>query len=145
MGLSTPLHPDGCGRLHGGAGRPAAAAPVGAAERAVEVEDEALDLVTFYARNLGGAGAARRRTTRRCCAARRCSTRPAAPPATRRSSSRTGWRTGPSRRFQLIWPYTDLLLHDMGEGLADDRPEGVRHGDRVAHRAALGHRADRDR
>ncbi|MCA0043281.1 di-heme oxidoreductase family protein [Celeribacter litoreus] len=26
--------------------------------------------------------------------------------------------------FQLIWPYTDLLLHDMGEGLADNRPEG---------------------
>ncbi len=25
---------------------------------------------------------------------------------------------------QLIWPYTDLLLHDMGEGLADNRPEG---------------------
>ncbi|MEL6220393.1 MAG: di-heme oxidoredictase family protein, partial [Pseudomonadota bacterium] len=24
----------------------------------------------------------------------------------------------------LIWPYTDLLLHDMGEGLADNRPEG---------------------
>ncbi len=22
-------------------------------------------------------------------------------------------------KFQLIWPYTDLLLHDMGEGLAD--------------------------
>ena len=26
--------------------------------------------------------------------------------------------------FQLIWPYTDMLLHDMGEGLADHRPEG---------------------
>ena len=26
--------------------------------------------------------------------------------------------------FQLIWPYTDLLLHDMGEGLADHRPRG---------------------
>ncbi len=26
--------------------------------------------------------------------------------------------------FQLIWPYSDLLLHDMGEGLADHRPEG---------------------
>lgn len=26
--------------------------------------------------------------------------------------------------FQLIWPYTDLLLHDMGEGLADGRPVG---------------------
>ncbi len=25
-------------------------------------------------------------------------------------------------RDQLIWPYTDLLLHDMGPGLADDRP-----------------------
>jgi CxxC motif-containing protein (DUF1111 family) len=24
----------------------------------------------------------------------------------------------------LIWPYTDLLLHDMGDGLADGRPEG---------------------
>lgn len=25
---------------------------------------------------------------------------------------------------QQIWPYTDLLLHDLGEGLADHRPEG---------------------
>jgi len=30
----------------------------------------------------------------------------------------------PEHRFQLIWPYTDLLLHDMGEGLADHRPAG---------------------
>jgi CxxC motif-containing protein (DUF1111 family) len=29
---------------------------------------------------------------------------------------------------QLIWPYTDLLLHDMGDGLADGRPEGVADG-----------------
>jgi CxxC motif-containing protein (DUF1111 family) len=28
------------------------------------------------------------------------------------------------QRFQLIWPYSDFLLHDMGEGLADNRPEG---------------------
>ena len=35
-------------------------------------------------------------------------------------------RSGPTKalQFQLIWPYTDLLLHDMGEGLADNRPEG---------------------
>jgi len=26
---------------------------------------------------------------------------------------------GEEQRLQLIWPYTDLLLHDMGEGLAD--------------------------
>ena len=30
----------------------------------------------------------------------------------------------PAHRFQLIWPYTDLLLHDMGEGLADNRAVG---------------------
>ena len=27
-------------------------------------------------------------------------------------------------KFQLIWPYTDLLLHDMGEKLADKNLEG---------------------
>ena len=34
----------------------------------------------------------------------------------------------PAHRFQLIWPYSDLLLHDMGEGLADHRPEGQASG-----------------
>ncbi len=29
---------------------------------------------------------------------------------------------------QKIWPYTDLLLHDMGEGLADNRPEKEANG-----------------
>jgi CxxC motif-containing protein (DUF1111 family) len=29
---------------------------------------------------------------------------------------------------QTIFPYTDLLLHDMGEGLADHRPEGEASG-----------------
>ena len=27
-----------------------------------------------------------------------------------------------------IWPYTDLLLHDMGDGLADGRAEGLATG-----------------
>lgn len=30
----------------------------------------------------------------------------------------------PEHRYQLIWPYTDLLLHDMGEGLADGAGDG---------------------
>ncbi len=34
----------------------------------------------------------------------------------------------PQLSNQRIWPYTDLLLHDMGEGLADNRPEGVADG-----------------
>lgn len=40
-------------------------------------------------------------------------------------------RTDATRKehsHQLIWPYTDLLLHDMGDGLADNRPEGVASG-----------------
>ena len=31
-------------------------------------------------------------------------------------------------RNQTIFPYTDLLLHDMGPGLADDRPDGEASG-----------------
>ena len=30
----------------------------------------------------------------------------------------------PEHGFQLVWPYSDFLLHDMGEALADHRPEG---------------------
>ena len=31
-------------------------------------------------------------------------------------------------RGQTIYPYTDLLLHDMGDGLADGRPDGLATG-----------------
>ncbi|HID45202.1 MAG TPA: c-type cytochrome, partial [Chromatiaceae bacterium] len=46
---------------------------------------------------------------------------------------RPGYRTGiiagqPEQSSQLIWPYTDLLLHDMGDALADHRPEGQANG-----------------
>ena len=34
----------------------------------------------------------------------------------------------PHLSHQLIWPYTDLLLHDMGDGLADHRPDGEASG-----------------
>ncbi|WP_417515402.1 di-heme oxidoredictase family protein [Minwuia sp.] len=42
---------------------------------------------------------------------------------TPKHATRSDW---PDRALagQLIWPYTDLLLHDMGEGLADNRPDG---------------------
>ncbi|GAB4582018.1 MAG: di-heme oxidoredictase family protein [Anaerolineales bacterium] len=39
-------------------------------------------------------------------------------------SIQTGeYPTIPALSHQTIFPYTDLLLHDMGEGLADDRPD----------------------
>jgi CxxC motif-containing protein (DUF1111 family) len=49
--------------------------------------------------------------------------------ACHRPSFETGSASGPPRlRGRLIWPYTDLLLHDMGEGLADGRPDGLADG-----------------
>ncbi|RWE02661.1 di-heme oxidoredictase family protein [Mesorhizobium sp.] len=33
-----------------------------------------------------------------------------------------------AQAFQLIWPYSDFLLHDMGEGLADGQRVGEAHG-----------------
>ena len=39
-------------------------------------------------------------------------------------TARTGSLAGvPSVANQIIHPYTDLLLHDMGDGLADNRPD----------------------
>nr|WP_237363579.1 di-heme oxidoredictase family protein [Vibrio marisflavi] len=46
-----------------------------------------------------------------------------------KSSVETGYREGlPALTNQTIHPYTDLLLHDMGEGLADNRPEFLANG-----------------
>ncbi|MEQ8955247.1 MAG: di-heme oxidoredictase family protein, partial [Gammaproteobacteria bacterium] len=43
------------------------------------------------------------------------------------SCHRPSWETGDSESAalanQTIYPYTDMLLHDMGKGLADNRPE----------------------
>ncbi|MFC3206458.1 di-heme oxidoreductase family protein [Aquamicrobium soli] len=33
-----------------------------------------------------------------------------------------------AQAFQLIWPYSDFLLHDMGEGLADGQQAGMASG-----------------
>ncbi|HKA99753.1 MAG TPA: di-heme oxidoredictase family protein [Methyloceanibacter sp.] len=89
----------------------------------VELGDELFKLVTFYAQNL--AVPARRN--------------PGDPQVLKgkeifygigcASCHRPKFLTGevpgqPHLSHQLIWPHTDLLLHDMGEGLADGRPEG---------------------
>jgi CxxC motif-containing protein (DUF1111 family) len=46
---------------------------------------------------------------------------------------KANYTTGINLKFsnlshQKIWPYTDLLLHDMGVGLADNRPEFLANG-----------------
>ena len=43
-------------------------------------------------------------------------------------SHTTGESDIPALANQVIFPYTDLLLHDMGEGLADNRPDFLASG-----------------
>lgn len=93
----------------------------------VEAGEKFLDLVTFYAQNL--AVPRRRNPADPEVLAGKKLFYDAGCTACHRPSFTTGTLPGqPYLSNQLIWPYTDLLLHDMGEGLADNRPEGVANG-----------------
>ena len=91
-----------------------------------ELSDRKLDQVTFYNRTL--AVPARRRAddedTRqgnelfREIGCQSCHT----------AELRTGRADVPTLADQRIRPYTDLLVHDLGRGLADDRPDGEASG-----------------
>lgn len=102
------------------------AAPRGAKGQGVEIDDKTLADVIFYQAVL--APPARRgvddQQVRRgqalfaqaqCASCHRPRYTTAAGPFPSLSS--------PALQGQTIWPYTDLLLHDMGEGLADGRPD----------------------
>ncbi len=125
MGLSTPLHPEPYGDCTA-AQDICQTSPTGEQpdlRDGLEVDQQSLDLVTFYARNLA-------------VPERRAFDDPAVLQGKEvfYSLNCTGCHTPkyvtarlegqPEQSFQLIWPYTDLLLHDMGPGLADNRPEG---------------------
>ena len=125
MGLSTPLHRDpwgDCTDL-----QTDCLATIHGQEQGVrdglEVDAKGLDLVTFYARNLG---VPERRNVddpqvlrgKELFHQAECTACHTPKYVTNRLKGQ------PEQSFQLIWPYTDLLLHDMGEGLADNRPEG---------------------
>lgn len=124
MGLSSALHRQGWGDCTA-AQADCRAAPDGAdAEQGgLEVSEAVLDLVTVYSAMLGvparrGVEDAEVLRGRAIFHASGCASchNPAFVTATLPEA--------PERSFQLIWPYTDLLLHDMGEGIADNRPEG---------------------
>jgi len=90
---------------------------------ATEAPDPVLPLVTFYSRNV--AVPARRDVDdpavlagKRAFHEAGCASCHQPKFVTRRDAPQE------AHRFQLIWPYTDLLLHDMGEGLADGSPVG---------------------
>ncbi|WBU65283.1 di-heme oxidoredictase family protein [Paracoccus aerodenitrificans] len=124
MGLSTPLFPDPSGECTE-TQSDCRSAPPGqepGIRDGLEVDTEALDLVTFYSRNL--AVPERRNLDdpqvlrgKEIAYSIGCTSCHSPKYVTNRLKDQ------PEQSFQLIWPYSDLLLHDMGEGLADNRPE----------------------
>ncbi len=124
MGISTPLYPDPYGECTVSQST-CRTVPHGdePAMDGIEAGATIFDLLVFYARNLGVP--ARRKVDdpqvlegKRLFYESRCTACHVPKFVTRRDS------IGSEQSFQLIWPYSDLLLHDMGEGLADHRPEG---------------------
>jgi CxxC motif-containing protein (DUF1111 family) len=96
-----------------------AAAPDGGVP---EVDEQKLDRVTFYTRSL--AVPARRDTADADTAAGERTFTTLGCASCHTPSLTTGDSDLPDLANQTIRPYTDLLLHDMGEGLADGRPDG---------------------
>ena len=124
MGLSTPLVPSHYGDCTR-AQPDCLKMPHGAQPRLGEheVPGQLLDLVTTYSANLGvpqrrDVDDARVLAGKQLFYQSQCVACHVPKYVTQRDAARL------EHRFQLIWPYTDLLLHDMGEGLADDQVEG---------------------
>lgn len=93
----------------------------------VEAPDPVLGLVTFYSASL--AVPARRKASfpetlegKRLFYEAGCPACHTPKYVTRRDAGHT------EVAFQLIWPYSDFLLHDMGEGLADGQSVGIANG-----------------
>jgi len=88
-----------------------------------ELPDPILDLVTFYSGNLA-VPARRDVSDRQVLAGKKlfyetgCVACHTPKFVTRRDAAIK------EHAFQLIWPYSDFLLHDLGEGLADGQPVG---------------------
>lgn len=128
IGLSNPLFPIGAGECTA-AQSDCLAAPNGNTpdQDNLEVSEVVLDLVTLYSRNL--AVPARRNVDDPQVLQGKKAFYQAGCPACHVPKFVTHRLQDQSAQsFQLIWPYSDLLLHDMGEGLADHRPDGEANG-----------------
>ena len=96
-------------------------------DRVFEIDAEGMELVNFYTRNLAvparrGVDDAQVLRGKQVFHEAQCAACHQPAFVTHRLEDR------PEQSFQLIWPYTNLLLHDMGEGLADNRPEAGANG-----------------
>jgi len=128
IGISTPDRPDphgDCTEAEAKCGK----MPTGVQKRLgkEEAPGPILDLVTFYSANL--AVPARRKASfpatlqgKKIFYQSGCISCHMPKFVTRRDSA------DKAQAFQLIWPYSDFLLHDMGEGLADGQQVGSANG-----------------
>ncbi|KCV06627.1 c-type cytochrome [Bordetella holmesii] len=128
MGLSSPLFPSHYGDCTA-AQQACAQMPHGAQAHLGEheVPGRLMDFVTFYSKNLAvpqrrDADDARVLAGKKLFYQANCIGCHVPKYVTRRDASQ------PEHQFQLIWPYTDLLLHDMGDGLADGVSDGQASG-----------------
>ena len=128
IGISTPLHALGAGECTEAQTACREALDGNDPDNgAPEADQTVMDLVNFYARNL--AVPARRDPADAEVLAGKALFHEAGCASCHRPSFRTGAAAAqPELANQLIWPYTDMLLHDMGEALADNRPEGFADG-----------------
>nr|WP_251363798.1 di-heme oxidoredictase family protein [Epibacterium ulvae] len=122
IGISTPLFPAHWGECTEAQAHCRAAQHGDDVERGTEINQPNMDLVTFYSRNL--AVPARRDLDNPAVLRGKelfydagCTSCHTPKFVTHRLTDRD------EQSFQLIWPYSDMLLHDMGDGLADNRPE----------------------
>jgi CxxC motif-containing protein (DUF1111 family) len=122
IGISNPLFTAGSGECTDLQADCLAAIHGEGDDRGTEIDAEGLDLVTFYSRNL--AVPERRRADdaqvlqgKDVFYSTGCTVCHTPSFVTHRLEDQ------PEQSFQLIWPYTDMLLHDMGPALADNRPE----------------------
>jgi CxxC motif-containing protein (DUF1111 family) len=127
IGISNPLYPDPfgeCSTIQDACRK----APHGDGDaRGFEIDQEGLDLVVYYSRNLAvparrNVGDAQVLHGKQVFYDTGCASCHQPSFVTSRLTDR------PEQSFQLIWPHTDMLLHDMGPGLADNRPEAVADG-----------------
>ncbi|HEY8277019.1 MAG TPA: di-heme oxidoredictase family protein [Methyloceanibacter sp.] len=128
IGLSTTLMPFPSGDCTD-AEKECMNAPNGnsSAYQNVELGDELFNLVVFYSHNL--AVPARRNADDKEVLEGKELFHMAGCAKCHQPSFVTGELKGqPHLSNQKIWPYTDMLLHEMGEGLADNRPEGAASG-----------------
>ncbi|WP_176538907.1 di-heme oxidoredictase family protein [Rhizobium sp. J15] len=128
IGISTPDEPDAHGDCTK-AEEKCLDMPTGVQKRlgAEEAPGPILDLVTFYSENL--AVPARRKASfaetlrgKRIFYETGCISCHVPKFVTRRDTPEK------AQSFQLIWPYSDFLLHDMGDGLADGQQVGLASG-----------------